>query len=57
MLIKSKEHLTKAGILELVAIKASLNLGLSESLKAAFQALSELLSHSLNLQWFKILIG
>lgn len=36
MLIKEKEHLTKSGLHKLAAIKASLNLGLSETLKAAF---------------------
>jgi hypothetical protein len=31
-----KEHLTNEGLQKLVAIKASLNLGLSDELKAAF---------------------
>jgi hypothetical protein len=31
-----KEHLSKGGLLRLVGIKASLNLGLSPSLKEAF---------------------
>ena len=35
-LIKCKEHLTREGIEKLVAIKASMNLGLSDELKAAF---------------------
>lgn len=37
-LVNRKEHLTKEGLNKLVAIKASMNLGLSESLKAAFPA-------------------
>ena len=36
LLICSKEHLTSAGILELVALKASSNWGLSNELKEAF---------------------
>jgi len=35
-LIKLKEHLTKDGLLKIVSLKASLNLGLSEQLKVAF---------------------
>jgi len=35
-LVKHKEHLTIEGIKKLVAIKASINLGLSDKLKAAF---------------------
>ena len=35
-LIKNKEHLTEEGLHKIVAIKASMNLGLSESLKADF---------------------
>jgi hypothetical protein len=35
-LIQNKEHLTEEGLRKIVAIKASLNLGLSEELKAAF---------------------
>jgi hypothetical protein len=35
-LVIRKEHLTKEGLLKIVSLKASLNLGLSESLKAAF---------------------
>jgi hypothetical protein len=35
-LVKSKQHLTPEGLRKIVAIKASINLGLSESLKAAF---------------------
>nr|YP_009574379.1 hypothetical protein [Arthrobotrys musiformis]QBM31497.1 hypothetical protein [Arthrobotrys musiformis]QBM31647.1 hypothetical protein [Arthrobotrys musiformis] len=35
-LIKNKEHLTIEGLKKLIAIKASLNLGLSEELKKAF---------------------
>lgn len=35
-LIKCKEHLTKEGLERLVAIKASINLGLSDELKTAF---------------------
>nr|4YIT_A Chain A, Meganuclease I-AabMI [Gremmeniella abietina]4YIT_D Chain D, Meganuclease I-AabMI [Gremmeniella abietina] len=35
-LIKNNEHLNKEGINKLVSLKASLNLGLSESLKLAF---------------------
>lgn len=35
-LVKSKEHLNREGILKIVSIKASLNLGLSEQLKTEF---------------------
>jgi len=35
-LVRRKEHLNKEGLLKIVSIKASLNLGLSEQLKAAF---------------------
>lgn len=35
-IIESKEHLTQEGLRKILAIKASINLGLSESLKAAF---------------------
>jgi len=35
-LIKNKQHLTKEGLSKIVAIKASMNLGLSDKLKAAF---------------------
>ena len=35
-IISNKEHLTQVGLLKIVALKASLNLGLSEQLKAAF---------------------
>jgi hypothetical protein len=35
-LIQQKEHLTIEGIHKLIAIKASMNLGLSKELKAAF---------------------
>ena len=31
-----KEHLTNEGLLKIVAIKASMNLGLSDDLKVAF---------------------
>jgi hypothetical protein len=34
--MKRKEHLTKEGLERIVAIKASINLGLSDELKAAF---------------------
>lgn len=36
MMIKEKQHLTKEGLQEFVNIRASVNLGLSEELKAAF---------------------
>jgi hypothetical protein len=36
-LILNKEHLTISGLLKIVAIKASMNLGFSQSLQAAFQ--------------------
>lgn len=36
-IILNKEHLTISGLLKVVAIKASMNLGLSQSLQAAFQ--------------------
>jgi len=35
-LVKLKKHLTKDGLLKIVSLKASLNLGLSKQLKAAF---------------------
>lgn len=35
-LVISKEHLNKEGILKIVSLKASLNLGLSEQMKLAF---------------------
>ena len=35
-IIKNKEHLTQEGLIKIVAIKASMNLGLSEELKLAF---------------------
>jgi len=35
-LVEQKEHLTKKGLLKLVSIKASLNLGLSEKFKESF---------------------
>jgi hypothetical protein len=35
-IVKSKNHLTEEGLLQIVAIKASLNKGLSDELKAAF---------------------
>jgi hypothetical protein len=35
-LIQNKKHLTADGLKEIVSIKASMNLGLSESLKAVF---------------------
>jgi hypothetical protein len=35
-IIESKEHLTIEGLKKLVAIKASINSGLSDTLKAAF---------------------
>lgn len=35
-IIKNKEHLTKQGLQKVIAIKASLNLGLSDELKASF---------------------
>ena len=35
-LILEKEHLTEQGLYKLIAIKASVNLGLSDKLKAAF---------------------
>jgi hypothetical protein len=35
-IIKNKRHLTSEGLKQLVAIKSSMNLGLSDSLKAAF---------------------
>jgi hypothetical protein len=35
-LVKSKKHLTQSGLKEIVGIKASINKGLGEVLKAAF---------------------
>lgn len=39
-LIKEKEHLTMEGLRKIVAIKASMNLGLSYELKAFYLGLS-----------------
>jgi len=36
VLIKNQEHLTMEGISKIVAIKASMNIGLSDELKSAF---------------------
>lgn len=36
LLIENQDHLTKAGLEKIVAIKASMNLGLSEKLLEAF---------------------
>ena len=36
ILIKNKEHLTPEGLRKIVALKASMNLGLSDKLKVAF---------------------
>lgn len=41
-IIKLQEHLTKEGLLKLVAIKASLNLGLPSNLKEAFPKVVQL---------------
>lgn len=54
--INKKEHLTEGGFEKLVAIRAALNLGLSNSLKAAFPLCEptprpELALHPLNPQW------
>ena len=35
-IVKSKEHLTEAGLKKLISIRASINKGLSERLKSAF---------------------
>jgi hypothetical protein len=35
-MIVNKEHLTKTGLIKIVALKASLNLGLSDELKKEF---------------------
>lgn len=35
-LVKNKEHLTKEGLSKIVAIKASMNLGLSDKIKSSF---------------------
>jgi hypothetical protein len=40
MLIQNKEHLTMEGLCKIVAIKASMNNGLSDELKAAFQGIT-----------------
>ncbi|MCZ6902543.1 MAG: LAGLIDADG family homing endonuclease [Rickettsia endosymbiont of Ixodes persulcatus] len=54
--INKKEHLTEGGLEKLVAIRASLNLGLSDRLKAAFPLCEpvprpELVVRPLNPQW------
>lgn len=36
VLIKNKEHLTPEGLLKIVSIRSSINLGLSDELKVAF---------------------
>lgn len=38
-IIKFKEHLTEKGLIKLVNLKASLNLGLSEKLKESFPSI------------------
>jgi len=35
-IVLNKEHLTSEGLLKIIALRASLNLGLSEELKTAF---------------------
>lgn len=35
-LVKSKRHLTPEGLIDIVSVKATLNLGLSKELKVAF---------------------
>jgi len=35
-IMRRKEHLTQEGLMKILAIKASMNLGLSEELKLAF---------------------
>jgi hypothetical protein len=41
-IIKKREHLTEKGLLEILRLKSSLNLGLSENLKAAFPNVIEM---------------
>jgi hypothetical protein len=36
IMMKNKEHLTREGILKIIAIRASMNLGLSNVLKTSF---------------------
>lgn len=45
-MMQAKEHLTDAGVRKIVAIKASMNNGLSEDLNAAFPSLNSM-SHAL----------
>lgn len=47
-LISNKQHLTLAGLHEIVSIKAGMKLGLSESLKTAFQNIEPRLLFSTN---------
>jgi len=49
-LILNKEHLTLSGLHKVVSIKASMNLGLSKSLQAAFQAIIPISRPVLNKQ-------
>ena len=49
-IIKNKEHLTKEGLVKIVQIRASLNKGLSASLKSAFPSISTLKSRDLDLK-------
>lgn len=41
-LLKNKKHLTKEGFKEILSIRASINLGLSDELKLAFPGISSL---------------
>ena len=48
MIVKRKEHLTAEGLQKIVAIRASLNSGLSDSLTVAFPSVVPLLRPSFN---------
>jgi len=48
-LIKNKKHLTKQGLIQLLSFKATLNNGLSDSLKAVFTEITPILRPEINL--------
>src|ERR1044071_1415654 len=48
-LVKNKEHLTLEGVRQIVAIKGSLNLGLSDNLKEVFPDITTFKSENIGL--------
>ena len=55
--IKNKEHLTKEGLNKLISIRASMNKGLTDELKAAFPGITPINKPNIetNLAFFRIL--